>query len=73
MARPKNSKPNEEARRLLDRATDEALAVDGLTQKIQLLKEIGHDWSGIDKERAKSTYLKTYQILDKEYLTSPKS
>jgi len=35
------------------------------------LKEIGHDWAGMDKERAKTTYLKAYQILKREYLTSP--
>lgn len=71
MARPDGSKPGGEARRLLDRATDEAIAVEGPTQKIQLLKEIGHDWAGMDKERAKTTYLKAYQILKREYLTSP--
>lgn len=72
MARPDTSKPGEEARRLLDRATDEAIAVKAPTQKIQLLKEIGQDWAGMDKERAKATYLKAYQIFNREYLTSPR-
>jgi hypothetical protein len=72
MAGPNGSKPGEEARRLLDQAADEALSVEGPTQKIRLLKEIGHDWLRIDKERAKATYLKAYQIFEKEYLTFPK-
>ncbi len=72
MARPDGSKPREEARRLLDQAAAEALAVEGPTQKIWLLKEIGHDWLKIDQERAKATYLKAYQIFNREYLTSPR-
>ena len=56
----------------MDQAADEALSVEGRTQKIRLLKEIGHDWLRIDKERAKATYLKAYQIFEKEYLTFPK-
>jgi len=66
MAMPKGYNPREEARELLDRATNEALAVDGLTHKVQSLKEIGDVWSGIDKERAKATYLKIYQIISQE-------
>jgi hypothetical protein len=71
MARASVSRPQEEAKRLLHRATEEALAVDGLTLKTRLLKEIGHNWAGIDKEEARATYRKTYEIFDQEYLTSP--
>jgi DNA polymerase III gamma/tau subunit len=65
-------KDREEGRRLLERATQEALGVDGLGGKIQSLHEIAGDWTTLDKERAKATYLKAYQLAEKAEFTSPK-
>jgi hypothetical protein len=62
----------EEGRRLLDRATHEALGVDGLGGKIQSLREIAGDWAGLDKERAKATYLQAYHLAEEAKFTSPK-
>jgi hypothetical protein len=65
-------KDREEGRRLLERATHEALGIDGLGSKIQSLRKIARDWTGLDKERAKATYLKAYQIAEEAEFTSPK-
>ena len=62
----------EEARQLLERATHEALGIDGLGGKIQSLREIARDWAGLDKERAKATYLQAYRLVEKAEFTSPK-
>ena len=65
-------KEREEGRHLLDRATREALGIDGLGEKIKLLREIARDWTGSDKERAQATYLKAYQLAEKAQFISPK-
>lgn len=65
------AKTTEERVRLLDRAAEEVTAVGGLTLKIQLLKGIAKDMAHLDKDRAKSLYLKAYRILDREYRSYP--
>jgi hypothetical protein len=62
----------EEGRRLLDQASEDASKAEGATEKLQLLREIAADWTGIDKERAKATYLKAYRIAEKEFLSTPR-
>jgi len=59
-------------RRLLERATHEASGIDGLGRKIQSLHEIAGDWTVLDKDRAKATYLKAYQIAKEAEFTAPK-
>ena len=71
MAQGSGSLPGEEARRLLDQAADEAARIEGTKEKIHLLKEVASDMAPIDRERARSTYLKAYQIAEKEFLTKP--
>ncbi|KPK89602.1 MAG: hypothetical protein AMJ94_11755 [Deltaproteobacteria bacterium SM23_61] len=71
MARGNGSLPGEEMRRLLDQAADEAAKVEGTKEKLQLLKEVASDMVPIDRERAQATYLKAYQIAEKEFLTRP--
>ena len=65
-------KERDEGRHLLDRATREALGIDGLGEKIKLLREIARDWTGSDKERAQATYLKAYQLAEKAQFIFPK-
>jgi hypothetical protein len=71
MAHGNGSLPREEARRLLDQAADEAARIEGIKEKIHLLKEVASDMTPIDKERARATYLKAYQIAEKEFQTRP--
>lgn len=65
-------KEREEGWRLLERATQEALGIDGLGGKIESLRGIAGDWAGLDKERAKATYLQAYRLAEKAEFTSPK-
>jgi hypothetical protein len=71
MAQGNGSLPREETRRLLDQAADEAARIEGTKEKIHLLKEVASDMAPMDKERARATYLKAYQIAEKEFLTKP--
>jgi hypothetical protein len=71
MAQGNGSLPREETRRLLDQAADEAARIEATKEKIQLLKEVASDMAPIDKERAQATYLKAYQMAEKEFLTRP--
>jgi hypothetical protein len=71
MAQGNGSLPGEESRRLLDQAADEAARIEGTKEKIQLLKEVAADMVPIDKERAQATYLKAYQIAEKDFQTRP--
>ena len=64
MARQSNSLRT----RLLDEATQEALGVDGLNEKIAFLKEVAGDWKEVDKEKAKSVYHTIYRIVEKAAL-----
>jgi len=54
------------------RLRDEAARIEGTKEKIHLLKEVASDMAPIDKERAQATYLKAYQIAEKEFLTKPR-
>lgn len=67
MARQSAHRSKEEANRLLQQASREALGMDGLKQRMQTLKEIAGDWMGVDKERAKATYKTAYGLVEKEY------
>ncbi len=69
MAHGNGSLSMEETRRLLDQAADEAARMEGTKEKLQLLKEVASDMVPIDKERAQATYLKAFQIAEKEFLT----
>jgi hypothetical protein len=71
MAQGNGSLPGEEARRLLDQAADEAAKTGGAKEIIQLLNEVASDMVPFDKDRARATYLKAYQIAEKEFLTKP--
>jgi hypothetical protein len=53
---------------LLEEAGQEALGIEGLNEKIALLKEVGNDWMEIDKEKAKSVYHMIYRIVEKTAL-----
>lgn len=72
MARQCGLRQKEKARNLLEQATQEALGMDGLKEKVEHLREIAGDWMRIDKEQARATYLKAYRILKKAELSSPK-
>jgi len=72
MARQSGSEQERKARGLLERATQEALGIEGLKERVGHLREIARDWMRMDKERARATYLKTYRILKKAELSSPK-
>jgi hypothetical protein len=72
MAQGNGSLPREEARRLLDQAADEAARIEVTKEKIQFLKEVASDLTPIDRDRARATYLKAYQIAEKEFLTKPR-
>jgi hypothetical protein len=65
-------KEKEEGKRLLERATREALGMDGLGGKIRSLGEVAGDWVAVDRERAKATYLQAYQFAEKAEISSPK-
>jgi hypothetical protein len=71
MAQGNGSLPREETRRLLDQAADEAARTEGTKEKIQLLKEVAADMVPMDRDRARATYLKAYQIAEKEFQTKP--
>ncbi len=71
MAQGNGSFPKEETMRLLDQAADEAARLEGIREKIQLLKEVASDMAPMDKERARATYLKAYQVAEKDFLTKP--
>ncbi|MBI5968296.1 MAG: hypothetical protein HY882_10625, partial [Deltaproteobacteria bacterium] len=62
----------EKARNLLEQATQEALGMDGLKEKLMHLREIAQDWTRMDKERARANYLKVYHLIEKAELSSPK-
>ena len=65
MAKQSNSSGKEEVNRLLKQATQEALEIDGLKERIKSLKEIANDWVAIDKEQAKTVYRMAYCIVEK--------
>ncbi len=72
IARAGGHRSGEEVRELLDRAVAEAAAADGVTEKLDLLKEIGRDWSAIDRDRARGVYATAYRIVEQEYLSYPR-
>jgi hypothetical protein len=59
MARQSNSLRT----RLLEEATQGALGIDDLNEKVALLKEVAGDWMKIDKEKAKSVYHAIYRVV----------
>jgi len=48
--------------RLLEEATQGALGIDDLNEKVSLLKQVAGDWMRIDREKAKSVYHAIYRI-----------
>ena len=50
---------------LLEKASQEALAIDGLGEKISALRGVAADWAGLDSARAKATYQLTFQEAEK--------
>jgi len=67
MAKQCGSERKEEANRLLQQATQEALGIDGLKERVKTLRGIAGDWAGIDKGRAKVTYLQAYDMVKKAF------
>ncbi len=65
MAQQSISSRREEAKRLLEKATQEALGMDEFKEKVKALKGIAGDWAGIDKEKAKVVYRLAYQLFEK--------
>jgi hypothetical protein len=61
MARQSNSLRT----RLLEEATQEALGVEALNEKIAFLKEVARDWMEVDKEKARSLYHTIYRIVER--------
>jgi hypothetical protein len=55
----------QQANSLLGQASEEALRIDDLKEKIKTLKEIAGDWLSIDKEQAKRVYRLTYRMVEK--------
>ena len=55
----------EELRRLLEKAVQEALLIQGLTEKIESLKEIAQVCVAVDQAQAKAVYRKAYRIIEK--------
>ncbi len=49
----------------LEKASREALAIEGLGEKISALRGIAADWEGSDPTRAKATYQLIFQIAEK--------
>ncbi|HSR13069.1 MAG TPA: hypothetical protein VLS90_16605, partial [Thermodesulfobacteriota bacterium] len=60
-------KDSPESARFYDQAVEESLEINGLTPKMELLREIGRGCSAVDRERAKGIYLKAYKLLDREH------
>jgi hypothetical protein len=50
---------------LLEKASREALAIEGLGEEISALRGIAADWAGSDPARAKATYQLIFQIAEK--------
>jgi len=71
MARQSVSRQPQEAKRILEQATQEALRVEELGGRIKLLKEIAGDWMSLDPGRAKATFLQVFQIAEKAAISSP--
>jgi hypothetical protein len=57
-----------ETERLFQQATEEALQIDDLKEKVRALKEIAKDWLAIDKEQAKAIYRQIFQTVEKATL-----
>jgi hypothetical protein len=55
----------QQAESLLREASEEALRMDNLKEKIRSLKEIAGDWLSIDQEEAKAVYRLTYRLVEK--------
>ena len=55
---------------LLEKATQEALAIEGLGEKISALRGLATDWAGLDPARAKATYHLIFQAAEKADLAT---
>jgi hypothetical protein len=64
------SKP-EVARGFLEKAAQEAAAIEGLKEKIPALHEIAVDWAALDPGKAKATYLLAYRAAERVDQISP--
>jgi hypothetical protein len=65
MARQKVGTQPGLATSLLEKASQEALAIDGLGEKISALRGVAADWAGLDSARAKATYQLIFQEAEK--------
>jgi uncharacterized lipoprotein YehR (DUF1307 family) len=61
----------EEAKGLLEQASEEAAKGGGTAERLRFLRDIAADLAAIDPERAKAAYLKAYRIAEKEFLAKP--
>ena len=65
MARSNGLLKKEESKRLLQRAAREAILVQGMTEKIEALKEIAETGLAVDQEQAKVAYRMAYEIVER--------
>ncbi|MCX5908781.1 MAG: hypothetical protein NTY64_16790, partial [Deltaproteobacteria bacterium] len=72
MAQKRRPVNKEESKYLLDLATEEALKMEILPEQVQWLRKIARDWGELDREKAKKTYLRAYQVAERTYHSSPK-
>ena len=71
MAKEFGSLRQEEAGRFLDQATQEAMGIRNIGEKIKCLKEIAGDWAEMDENRAKAIYLKAFHTARDTELANP--
>ena len=70
MARQKVGTQPGLAASLLEKASQEALAVEGLEGKVSALRGVATDWAGLDPARAKATYQLIFQAAEKADLAT---
>ena len=63
MARSNGLLRKDESKRLLEKATREAILVQGMTEKMKVLKEIAETGLAVDQEQAKVAYRMAYEIV----------
>jgi hypothetical protein len=62
-----------EAASLLEKATQEALAMEGLSGRISALRGVAADWAGSDPGKAKGVFQLIFQAAEKADPISPKT
>jgi hypothetical protein len=72
MARQAAKTKPEMSRGLLEKAVQEALAMEGLKEKIPALRAIAEDWASLDSGKAKATYLLAYQAAERIEQINPR-